>query len=135
MEEFTTTFGAVAGAGAAAMVFYAFYRVGRWLRDAIDEAAEASKRERYLKRRARVAQQQREVAVQEALQALDNDDVLGLYVQLQSTPYVLGHTKKARKARAERSKIQSRLRRLVPSAAAREALYKGWVGEAPYPKN
>jgi len=141
MESFAVTFWvisgfwAIFGAGAAFFALYAFYRLGGWLRHLANEAAAAKRHEEFQAWRAQRAQQQRTAAVLEALEALDNDEVLGLYVQLQSTPYVPGNTKKARKARNERSKIQSQLRRLVPSATAREAMYKGWVGDVPCPEN
>jgi len=135
MESFAATFWVIFGAGVAFFALYAFYRLGGWLCHLAIEAAAAERREKLQAWRAQRAQQQRTTAVLEALEALDNDEVLGLYVQLQSTPYVYGDTKKARKARNERSKIQSQLRRLVPSAAAREALYKGWVGDVPCPEN
>ena len=135
MESFAATFWVIIGAGAGVFGLYAFYRLGGWLRHLANEPAATKRHEEFQARRAQRAQQQRTTAVLEALEALDNDEVLGLYVQLRSTPYVYGNTKKARKARNERSKIQSQLRRLVPSATAREALYKGWVGDVPCPEN
>ena len=135
MESFAATFWVIVGAGAGVFGLYAFYRLGGWLRHLADEAVATKRHEEFQAWRAQRAQQQRTAAVLEALEALDNDEVLGLYVQLRSTPYVYGNTKKARKARNERSKIQSQLRRLVPSATAREAMYKGWVGDVPCPEN